>query len=150
MLHFQTEPIDGLLADGLEELVWAHWQETETDRDAIPLAVDWDYYRALEKAGGYVSVSARAGRELVGYNAFFLNKLAKYRHTLMAINDVMYLTPEARTGWNGVNLIRTSHGILRDAGARRIIYAINNNARLARLLAALGYDRRGEVFASLL
>lgn len=149
MLNFQTEKLDRLLADGLDELIWAHWEETETDRDAIPLAVDWDYYRGIERARGYIIVSARQDGRLVGYNAFFLNKHAKYRFTTIAVNDVMYLAPDARRGWAGVRLIREAQGILQEGGARRIIYAINENPRLAALLAALGYGKRGEVFSRL-
>lgn len=141
------EPLNNLLADGLEEMLFDHWQEVALDHDTIPLAPDWEKYREIEKLGLFRVVAMREFDELVGYNAFFVNKPLHYRHTLHAVNDVIWLKPEKRKGMSGVRLIKESEKLLQDMGVAKIIYHIKvhvllgarQSGNLGNLLIHLGY-----------
>lgn len=150
----QPESIDAMLSDGLRELLLAHWHEAEVNRHTVPLAVDWDHYRAMEAAGTYRAVSAREGGRLVGYSSFSLTRQARYMHSLVAFGDVLYLEPGARRGMNGVRLIRETVKALKDSGAVRVTYGITTTARVGRrgktvadLFERMGYTKTGEIFS---
>lgn len=157
MLTFQFEKIDEALAAGASEMIWAHWEEADTDREEVPLSPDWPHYRRLEKAGGYRVVTARQDGRMVGYSTFFLNRHTRAMMTIMAVSDVLYLAPEARRGWNGVRLLREADRLLKRGGAVRVTYGINTTVRIGArgatvgdLLARLGYTKVGEIYSRLL
>jgi hypothetical protein len=152
------EPLDDLLADGLEEMLFDHWQEVGLDHDTIPLAPDWDEYRALEKMGRHRTIAMREFGELVGYNAFFTNKSLNYRHTLFATNNVIWLKPEKRKGMAGVRLIKESERLLGLVGAVKIFYHIKvhillgakRSGTMGDLLLHLGYRHIEDSYSKVL
>ena len=152
------EPLSNLLADGLEEMLYDHWQEVGIDHDAVPLAPDWDHYRELEKQGILRIVTMREFDELIGYNFFFVNRHLHYRHTLHAVNDVIWLKPEKRKGLAGVRLLKDSEKMLRATGVVKIIYHIKPHVLLGvrqtgtvgNLLLHLGYRHAEECYSKIL
>lgn len=152
------EPLDDLLADGLEDMLFQHWQEVGLDHDAVPLAPDWPYYRAIEKQGIFRMIAMREFGQLVGYNAFFVNRHLHYRHTLHAVNDYFWLAPERRHGWAGVRLLRDSERLLAAAGVVKVMYHVKPHVLLGArrsgtagdLLVRLGYRHVEDVYSKLL
>ena len=141
------EPLRDLLADGLEDMLFEHWQEVGLDHDAVPLAPDWEHYRDMEKQGIFRIIAMRDFGQLVGYSAFFVNRHLHYRHTLHASNDYFWLRPDKRRGWAGVRLFRDSERLLKAAGVVKIAYHIKPHVLLGArksgtagdLLLRLGY-----------
>ena len=62
----QWRTVNQLIADGIEDLAVAHWEEAEDDHDAIPLAIDYGHLRVLEQAGNLKLAGAYDARSLVG------------------------------------------------------------------------------------
>ncbi len=157
MIDVAWEPLGILLRDGLEDLCHENWEEVETDRDIGPLIVDWKHYLQIERQGVYRTIGARVSGELVGYNAFFLNRHTRAMHTVHAINDLIYLHPDHRKGWNGYRLIRQSERLLKEASAVKVQYAINLHVRrgarggtVGDLLGHLGYRHVRDIYTKVL
>lgn len=153
MISVQWERLDALLAHGLEVLTSANFVEVGIDHEAVPLAVDWDHLRYLEKAGSYWIISARIGNRLVGYNAFFMNRHTRHKHTIYAVNDVLYLERASRKGANGLVFLRESDRLLKDAGAAKIQYGVKLHVKLGAsqgtlgdLLVRLGYRHTEDIY----
>jgi len=152
------EPLDDLLADGAEEMLFDHWQEVGLDHDEIPLAPDWNEYRAQEKMGRHRVIAMREFGELIGYNAFFINKSLNYRHTLLATNNVFWMKPEKRKGMAGVRLLRESETLLRTTGVVKIFYHIKlhvllgarKSGNVGDILLRLGYRHIEECYSKIL
>lgn len=141
------EPLDDLLSDGLEEMLFDHWWEVGLDHDAVPLAPDWAHYRDIEKQGIFRMIAMRELGSLVGYSAFFINRHLHYRHTLHGINDYFWLSPAKRRGWSGIRLFLDSEELLKGLGVVKIMYHIKPHLLLGAtksgtvgdILLRLGY-----------
>lgn len=125
MIKIEWTPIDKLLEDGWEDLQAAHWEEISQDPDLIPLAMDWDRYRALEKIGNFKTLALYRSGFLVGYNCFFIQPHIHYRTTLHATNDIIYVDPGSR-GY-GVSLIREAEKRLKELGVVKVMYHMKLN-----------------------
>lgn len=156
-LEFAWAKLDALLAEGLEDMAFADFEEVEVDRDKVPLAIDWQHYRHLEKLGTYRIIAAHADGVLAGYNAFFINRHTRAKDTLQAVNDVLYLAPEHRQGMNGARFLKESDQMLVEIGARKVQYGIKLGVRIGAragtvgdLLRHLGYNHIEQVYAKAL
>jgi len=141
-VQIRIEKIADLRADGVEDLAQQDWDEIETDRDVFPFALDWDQLTTLERRGLFKVVSARKGREILGYAAFNVTTHPHSKNALHAFNSVLYVKPKAR-GSVGVKLIRTSETLLKGLGVKRIYYSSKTHFPLGlktgKLLERLGY-----------
>lgn len=120
-MNIRQERIADCRKSGVEDLLIAHWLEVAVDRDAIPLAVDWDKYADLEEKGIFLGLTMREAGVLCGYNAFFTVPHLHYMTTVFAMNDVIYLVPEHR-GLDGVRFILEAEKILRARGVKKVLY----------------------------
>jgi GNAT superfamily N-acetyltransferase len=149
---YAWESVSGFLRDGMEDLLTAHW-------DTIPLAVDWEQYRWLERHGILRAISMRQAGQLIGYNVFFVRPTLHYSTSLWAVNDVIYLDPDHRKGMAGVRLIRAAEPMLRGIGVQQVLYHTKMHVHLGhgkargtlgRLLTAMGYNLAEEVYSKIL
>lgn len=152
------EPLNDLLADGLEEMLFEHWQEVGLDHDAVPLAPDWEHYRLMEKQGIFRIVAMREAGALIGYSAFLVNRHLHYRHTLHAVNDYFWLAPDRRRGWTGVRLFRECERLMRGMGVVKLMYHIKPHVMLGStksgtagdILLRLGYRHAEDCYSKIL
>ena len=115
---FAWETIGQALDDGLEDLIALNDEEVE---DLMPLDIDWPKYVMLERAGMYRSVSARRAGKLIGYRSFMVSPPMRYRNSLWAMNDAMYLDPAERNGLLAARFVNQSDDLLREIGARVVV-----------------------------
>lgn len=156
-LEIGWTPLDKLLADGFEDLLVSHWQEVALDQETIPLAPDWQRYFALEKAGAFKAMAMYRSSFLVGYSCFFIHPHNHYRHTLHAINDIIYVDHGSRG--LGFRLVREAERKLKDLGVVKVIYHVKLDILLTRedrpatvgdLLTAMRYKHIENCYAKLL
>ncbi len=95
-LTFAWEPLINLLGEGLPALVHKHWREIATSQDKVPLRVDWLAYLQRERDGGWRAFVARRGGRIVGYIAFFFFQPERYRGSLFAVEDTIWVVPTER------------------------------------------------------
>ena len=155
-LTLEWEPLQRLLDDGVEELLAAHWDEVACDKDEIPLAPDWPRAFHLQRAEVLYTAGLRKDGRLIGYNAFHVTPHIHYRHSLHAVNDVIFLDPDAR-GAAGIKLVRGVEGMLREMGVAKILYRSKVHVRIGHrrgtigdMLARMGYRHDEDVYSRLL
>lgn len=114
----------------------------------MELAPDWARLLALEAAGVLVLFTVRDdARALVGYAIFFVQPHIHYRHSVCAINDVIWLAPECRGG-TGMRFLRYLDMGLAALGAQKIFYhAKPAHPALGRALRHLGYTVVEHIYA---
>lgn len=158
-ITFAPEPLGPLLADGLEDLLFSHWQEVEQHQEEMPLSVDWPKYLMLERVGIYRAIVARHKGRLVGYAAYFVQPPLHHAQSTWAVNDVLFLDPHYRRGSTGTRLIAFAEETMRELGAKLITQedrklanstSEKGRATLGDLLLRKGYTLAGKVYAKLL
>ena len=137
---YQREELKDLVGNlDLERLLHEHWAEIEHFKD-IPLDVDWAAYRAIEAAGKLRIYSARRDGRLIGYTAYFVGHPPRYRNSLQAAHDVLFIERPERRAKIGHGLIRYSEQLLAQEGVQ-VIYQSSNVAHpWDALLTRLGYE----------
>src|SRR5690606_24316106 len=134
-LTVRWEKLDVVLADGADDLAQAHWEEAENDKDAIPLDLDLDALRAMERIGVLRIAALYAGERLAGYANFQVTTHVFHRTTLHAFNDGVFVDAKFR-GRGGLTLIREAEKMLAELGVRRVYYASKPHVLGARGKAA--------------
>lgn len=148
MRSIAWESLDALVADGLEDLAVAHWEEAEDDHDDIPLALDLEKARFFEKAGQQFNASLRADGELVGYATFQVMTAMFHRFSLHAFCIGIYVDP-AHRGFGSLALIRWCERELAAKGVVKL-YLSARNQRQCDLFQKMGYKSSETVHTKLL
>ena len=151
MLEIQWEKLPSLLASGMAEHTVAQWLESGSDRDFVPIDVDWGRYQALENAGSLKLLSARKDGELVGYAAFFITPHLMYRSSTHVICDSIYVDPRHRG--IGPSLVRAAEKQFKAmAGSTqvRVIYSAQIASDFPQVLNRLGYHARETVHVKII
>lgn len=137
-LKLQRELLESFYAEALP-LMEKHHAEVDEFPD-VPLEVDFDHYLKLQKSNSLRIYSARLDRgpadtlPLIGYVIFRLSK-SPHNGMLQACADSVYLDPEQRKGYAGVQLLRFAEQQLK-AEAVEVIYHFSKTAhpKLGQLL----------------
>jgi hypothetical protein len=154
-LALAWEPIDRLLDEGLEALLFQHWEEVARDRLRIPLNPDWQRARMLERDKVLWTAALRREGKLVGYNSFCVYPHIHYRQTIHATNDVIYVDPAER-GIAGVKLVRGTEAMLKMLGVVKVIYHAKltpvrgKTNTVGDLLERMGYIHFENLYSKLL
>ncbi len=148
-MQFQRETLFDVIEE-VQPLLELHYEELALRKDVIKLAPRWDIYTELERLGCFVVLTAREGEELIGYNAFFLNRHMHYGDFTVAQNDVLFLHPAARRGTAALRFIDWAEPALRELGAQKITYHIKFSLDWRPILHRRGYRDEEVMCAKLL
>lgn len=147
-LTIRWETLDRLLADGLEDLAVAHWEEVELDRTEVPLELDFERFRYAEKmAQGRIASLRRADR-LVGYAAWTILTATFHRSVLHGFCTALYVEPERR-GFASLLLLPWCERELYALGVKKT-YVAARTPRQCDLFKKLGYVETETMFSKLL
>lgn len=124
----------------VDSLLQEHYLELTRNKDRVTLAPMWDDYAALERMGRFVVFTARAGSQLVGYAAFFVNRHLHYEALTVAHNDVLFLTKAQRQGMTGIRLIKFAEAELKKLGADKVTWHAKLDTALIPILQRFGYE----------
>jgi hypothetical protein len=94
-----------------------HWREAGLMKDAMPLDIDVERYKLLDKTGAFKVFAMMFGGEPVGYAAYFVSPHLHYKSTVWAVSDTFYIAPEHRTLFTAIGLFRFVEQCLREDGA---------------------------------
>jgi hypothetical protein len=106
-LTFAVEPFRDVYDEATPLLV-AHWNEIAKNKHLLRLNPDEEVYGELADQKKLLLVTARDGGKLVGYFLWFLVAHTHYKHVLVAEEDLHFLLPEYRRGFNGYQLIKAA------------------------------------------
>lgn len=140
-LEFRWEKLADMLRDGAFENMERQWAESGRHREAIPMRPDWPMWQAVEDAGRLKLCAARKDGALVGHAAFIVGPHLMYGETPHALNDSIYLRPEAGRG-HALRMVLWCERELRAMAqpkAIRIIYSVPKNSPFNAVLERLGY-----------
>jgi len=141
MIHIAREPFDQIYGAEVAAMLLKHWQEIALYQGDVPLEPDLERYRALEKAGALLCLSARDDGRPVGYAAWILAYHLHYASCKTATNDVIYLLPEYRGRTAGLRLIEESERVLiEECGAHVIRWHIKPANDWSAVLLRRGYQ----------
>ena len=131
------------IAEEIRPLLRRHWEAIANDKEAVPLDVDDEKYRALDSAGLLVIITARVDGRLVGYIAAILSPHLHYRSTLFATFDVFWMEPEFRSGLNGVGLFTRMLLQLKAAGVVKVVgqSKVGGGRDVSAIYRALGFEQ---------
>ena len=131
------------IAEEIRPLLRRHWEAIANDKEAVPLDVDEEKYRALDSAGLLVIITARVDGRLVGYIAAILSPHLHYRSTLFATFDVFWMEPEFRSGLNGVGLFTRMLLQLKAAGVVKVVgqSKVGGGRDVSAIYRALGFEQ---------
>ena len=152
-LTFQEEAFSCVWPE-IAALLPAHWQEIALDKEYIPLNMDLGAYAMLERQGILQVVTARVeGETLVGYFITFIRCHLHYCQSLTAFEDMYYLAPAYRRGWNGIRFFQAVEASWRVRGVERAVISFKlhfQGGRVARVLEWLGWRPTERVYTKLL
>lgn len=117
-----------------------HWREI-AHFDDIALDVDVERYLAMEEAGTMRLFVVRMAGKLVGYACFVVAPHAHYKHSLQALQDVLYVDPACRCSAIGLRLIRHCDTALAAEGVQVVLqHAKVRHQALHVILPREGYE----------
>jgi len=129
---------------------YAHWQEVGINQNIIPLDVDLDVYRAIEKAGSLVCILAYDEDVPVGYMIWFTRTNPRYKTSLSGITDIFWLHPEYRKGRHGLRMFQFAEQVLKGMGCQRLFGSCKVEHDLESLYLGLGFTPFEKSFTKLL
>jgi len=138
MVDFQKELL-GDVATDCDRLLSLHYNELALHKEVVKLKVDWERYASLERLGKFHVFTARDNDSLIGYAAFLIDTHLHYKDLTVAVNDVLYLDPDRREGWEGIKLIKFSERECKDLGAQKIVWRCKTFKDLRPIMHRLGY-----------
>ncbi len=156
-MKIQWRTVNQFISDGIEDLAAAAWEEVEDDLDTIPLAIDYEHLRTLERSDNLKLAGCFAGGRLVGHAIWTVMASPIRRTTLHGFCDTIFMDPEFRG--HGLGLIRWCERELSVLGVKKVFIADRprlrlghgrNSARLGKVLTRLGYSESEVVYAKLL
>ena len=149
MLTFQTEAWPDVVEE-MKPIFAEHWQQIATDRNIIPMAMDWDLYASDHEAGRLHVLTVRADGVLVGYYVSVLATHRHYRTTGFDFNDLYYVLPQHR-GIAGVRLFIEAEKAMRELGVvTKMTAATKVSHDNSVIFEALGWKLQEKVYAKVL
>lgn len=125
--------------NGMRLLFSLHWKESENNQDEIPLDVDYEKYAALSKMNMLHLVTARDDGVVVGYIWFLVHSHLHHKTCLSALSDTIYLHPEYRKGFAGINLIKCALKGLKARDVRLVCMSVKLHSDFGHVLEHLGF-----------
>ncbi|MDD5297674.1 MAG: GNAT family N-acetyltransferase [Rhodocyclaceae bacterium] len=144
-MRYARENLADIQAE-IEPLLARHY--AELGQQDMALDPDWPRLIALDAARVLVTYTARDDkRRLVGYAGFFVQPHLHYRHSVTAVNDVIWMAPECRGGV-GVRLLRFAEIGLSALGAEKVYYHVKvDHPALGKILSRMGYTQAEAMFS---
>jgi len=122
------------------ELLEMHYHEIALNKDKIKLNPDWEAYEALEDSNQLRIFTVRDDGKLVGYSSFIVMPMLHNKGYAQAVSDTVYLHPEYRKGYTGVNLLKFSEKCLKEDGVTNIHVYVTFRKDFGNIMDHLGYN----------
>ena len=146
MITYQVETLDECLEEAIElgRLLDA---EVNPDGFSGEFSVDREQYRALERAGMLLPVTAREGRKLIGFIALVLSPHIHYSAERVAAASTLYVAKSHRGTRAPHALLSKALRLAKDSGgASRFTVHMSEQIPFHRLLERVGFQKTGETW----
>ena len=143
-LTHAVESWEDMIADA-RPLFKSHWLEIAKDKEVMKLDPDEEFYGRL-KSDEFLIVTARDGRKLCGYFAWFLHRHPHYKDLMTAQSDVYYILEEYRGSGRGQDLFQAAMDFAKKAGAGYCFISTKVGHDHADLMKRLGLKPRDLIY----
>jgi len=135
------EELFGEMHNDSSGLIWRNISEIGKSL-GYPIELDLDKYELLEQHGALRVYTARAkDGDLIGYGVYFLSPPLKAKGELHAYQDAIFIHPEWRKSWLGLQFIRYCDQQLESAGVHAIHQSVPHDKNFGPALKRLGYQQ---------
>lgn len=142
---FQREAVQAWFQEGLP-LFEQHRKEVSHYPDIL-LDIDIQSYIQAEAIGALRCYTARVAGRLVGYIVLGVHRNIRYKGSLQAVQDVLYLDPSLRGYGYGRKLIEYAEASLRSEGVQVVYQHVKAARREGVLMKRCGYELVDHVWA---
>lgn len=155
-VRFQWEPLRVLLKEpNINDLLNEHWRELGVHQTKMPLDPDYARMIAAEDMGYFKVWTARDGKTLVGYMAFFIQPHLHFKSTITAVEDLYLLTASHRKGMTGYRMFVTAIDALKAHGAQRLylhckVHFEKDRGGLGQMFERLGFVHTDNYYSKIL
>lgn len=141
MVELVWKSLKEMLDVNLCDLTRQSWEESWAANGVMDYDPDWDRYAKLEINGYLRMLAAVSDNDIVGYVSVTLDREFLDRKKKTAIVNAFFLSPEYRSGWNGIKFIKDIESHLKFIGAHRIMFSERTEMkiRLGKIFTFLGY-----------
>lgn len=135
MIEFGTAPWDAFLAEA-RPLFAANWAETGGEGEFV---LDGDGYDALDDVNRLLCCTVRDDGVLVGYCVIVQGADRHRGGSVVAVVDVVYISPTWRKGLLAMRFLRYVDNLLRELGVPEVLHQASVKRDLGPLLERMGY-----------
>jgi GNAT superfamily N-acetyltransferase len=128
------------------KLLESHWNEVAMFKDKIPLDPDYGSYMELEDSGALKIFIAEDDGTVIGYFAVICRHNIHYKTTLMAYNDVIYVSPQYRDRGVASGMMDFAEKCLREDGVRVMVVNTKTAHPFDSLLVREGYTHAENIY----
>ena len=144
-ITFQREKIADIYKEAADLLI-RHWNEIAMYKD-IRINPDMGAYLTLEQKGAAITLTARANKELIGYQVYLVAPNLHYK-VLQATDDLHFLHPAYRKTGIGLKMFRFGEAEMRKLGVVILLGRTKADPKLnhGAIFEYLGYDKQDVVY----
>jgi hypothetical protein len=143
-LRYALESFDQFFPDAFP-LMQAHAVELEESL-GVALELNVGLYKKLFDQGSLLLLTARSDGVMVGYQVIQIAHHIRAKGKKVAEEEALYLVPEFRRGFNGVNLLKLGIEAAKAVGAE-IFYASSQECHpIGSLLRKVGFTKQAEIY----
>lgn len=150
-ITFQVEDWATLERDG-QELFRLHYDELALHKEAMPMGLDSDWYRHVEKNGYLLVLTARKDGHLIGYYVAMV--FSHHPHNKgggkVSSTDMFVIDPSHRKAGAGARLLMAAERELKRLGVVKASISTKVHFENRELLDALGWTKTDVVRQKLL
>ena len=157
MITFSDKESVSSLIQEIKPLLEEHYKEIARHQNIIKLNPDFGKYKWMEEKGmiHLVTVRDHPGKlglyaNLIGYFLCFLNQHIHYQDHQMAMNDIIYLSPEYRKGTTAKEMIEYTTQGLKKRGVTKLCINVKLEHDFGSLLKRMGFTPFETVYEKLL
>lgn len=145
---YQVERMVDVLAE-IKALHANHWDETEMYRAEVGFDPDYAQYIAIDRAGGFLLVTARQAGVMVGYFMIVLH-VSRHSSKLVAAEDAFYLKPTHRRGFALLKMLRFTEDCCRRVEAKQITLSEKLTHLIGPVLTRAEFTHCGNLWTKVL
>lgn len=136
-ITFQQESLTPSLINEIVPLSPNHFHEVAVFDDLSPKVRISDYEQAQEN--GHLRIYTARNGHLAGYAFFIVSKQTHAADSLQATQSLLYLSPEYRQGWNGIQFVKACDDKLKEEGVEVVYLSSSVKKDIGPVLAHIGY-----------
>ena len=141
MFNFKYNVDADVFLKDAKELLLINWDELGEHQDKMALIPDLSKYKLLQDLGALYNIVVYNNKnEVVGYSVVIVQQNVHHTQTLFASVDVIYISPEHRSGTLGARMLIETENLARTSGASMLLhYAKPYAPMIIKPLEKLGY-----------